>query len=171
MVPTESFWSRRDTAKTTKTTELPEEHEPMDAVALCDECGAPRGPGASICGRCGEIFTQTVKAPRANTDPTRVTRAWDLAVRATVAFVLAGQVTQWLSLAHAGRTTWGLARAFVTLAVGIFAGWQLHRRSEVTLVLWGWVMYGIIQPFLANLALSVVQWNEHHTLQIHLAYT
>ena len=54
--------------------------------------------------------------------------------------MLAGQVTQWLSVAHAGRSTWGLARAFVTLAVGIFVGWQLRRRSEVTLVVWGWVM-------------------------------
>ena len=112
----------------------------MDAPALCDECGAPRLPGAGRCGRCGAAFTEPVKVREATADPARVASAWAWASRATWAFVLAGQLTQWLSVAHAGPSTWGVARALGTLAVGLLVAWQLRRRSELTLVLWGWVM-------------------------------
>lgn len=112
----------------------------MDAPALCDECGAPRAVGAVRCGRCGAVFTEPVSAPRETADPAKVARAWSMATRATWAFVLAGQLTQWLSVAHSGPSTWGVARALGTLAAGLIAAWQLGRRSELALVLWGWVI-------------------------------
>jgi hypothetical protein len=112
----------------------------MDAPALCDECGAPRLAGAARCGRCGAAFTGSVKSPLAPGDPAGAARAWRAATRATVAFVLASQLTQWLSIAHHGATAWSLGRALVTLAVGVFVGRQLGRRSELTLALWPWVM-------------------------------
>ena len=112
----------------------------MGAPALCDECGAPRATGSARCGRCGALFTDPVRSSTATVDPARADRAWTLATRATGVFVVAGQLTQWLSIAHTGITAWGLARAMVTLAVGVLVGWQLGRRSELTLVVWSWVM-------------------------------
>jgi hypothetical protein len=112
----------------------------MDAPALCDECGAPRPAEGARCGRCGAAFTSPVKPARPPADPAREARAWRTVTRATVVFVLAGQLTQWLSIAHHGATPWSLARALATLAVGVFVGWRLARRSELTLVLWSWVM-------------------------------
>ena len=115
---------------TTTTTEAP---------ALCDECGAPRATTSAPCPRCGAAAT-VAGAPAAGVDPARAARAWAAATRATAAFVLAGQVTQWLSIARHGATPWALARAAVTLAVGVFVGRRLARRSAATLVVWGWVM-------------------------------
>jgi hypothetical protein len=112
----------------------------MGPAALCDDCGAPRAPGASRCARCGADFTVPLKPGRAATDPARLNRAWAFAARATAAFMLAAQLTQWLSIAHHGATAWSLGRAAVTLAVGTFVWRRLRARSEATLAVWPWMM-------------------------------
>jgi hypothetical protein len=112
----------------------------VSAPALCDECGAPRASGGGRCARCGAAFTDAVKAHRSTEDTARAARAWRLATWATLVFVAAGQVTQWLTIAHDGLTAWRLSRALGLLALGLLVAWQLGRRSELALVLWGWVM-------------------------------
>lgn len=128
----------------------------MDAPALCDECGAPRAAGAAACGRCGAAFTGTVKTAAVG-DPARAARAWGLATRATGVFVVAGQATQWMSIAHHGATAWSLGRAAVTLAVGLFVGWQLARRSEAALVVWTWVMNASVAVMALTFA-ATLRW-------------
>jgi hypothetical protein len=112
----------------------------MGPAALCDECGAPLAPAAARCPRCGASLTAPVKPARPAAGAARAERAWALSSRATAAFALAGQLTQWLSIAHHGATAWSLARAALTLAVGAFVWRRLRARSEATLVVWPWVM-------------------------------
>lgn len=112
----------------------------MDAPALCDECGAPKVAGAARCNRCGAALTEVARPAVAVVEPAKAARAWRLSLWATVVFVLANQGTQWLAIAHGRASNWSLARAFVTLAVGVAVASLLARRSEVTLVLWTWVM-------------------------------
>jgi hypothetical protein len=45
----------------------------------------------------------------------------------------------------------------VTLAVGLFVGWQLGRRSEVTLVVWGWVMNASVVVMAVTFA-ATMRW-------------
>lgn len=112
----------------------------MGPAALCDECGAPLAPAATRCARCGASLTAPVKPARPAADPLRVARGWSLAAQATAAFVLAGQLTQWLSIGHHGATGWSLTRAALTLAVGAFVWRRLRARSEATMAVWPWVM-------------------------------
>ena len=108
-------------------------------LALCAECGAPRSAEASRCARCGGVFdADTPAAPPV--DAAKAARGWSLARWATLAFVLAGQATQWVWIAHRGSTALSLLRAAVTLLVGVLVGRSLVQRNEVTLVVWGWVM-------------------------------
>lgn len=129
----------------------------MSAPALCDECGAPSTSGGGRCARCGAAFTDAVKAPRRAGDPARAARAWRLATRATLAFVAAGQLTQWLVIAHDGLTAWRLSRALGLLALGLLVARQLDRQSELALVLWGWVMNASVVAMALTFA-AAMRW-------------
>ncbi len=109
--------------------------------ALCAECGAPRDAHAARCARCGAEEPSASPAPldHSTNDP-KVQRAWRLAVRSTVVFVLAEQAVQWTWIAVRGASAFSLARALLTLAVALWAGARLARRDAAALVVWGWVM-------------------------------
>lgn len=127
----------------------------MDAPRLCDECGAPRPEGGGRCARCGA--TPADEAPRAAAIATPATEAaWRSIGRATVAFAVVQQATQWLAVAHA-PSAWGVARALLTLAVTALAGWRLARRDEAALVLWSWVMVASVGAMALTFA-ATMRW-------------
>ena len=106
------------------------------------------GLGGGRCARCGAAFTDAVKAHRSTEDTARAARAWRLATWATLVFVAAGQVTQWLTIAHDGLTAWRLSRALGLLALGLLvvmaltfaatARWAPLRGFDLWLTVWAW---------------------------------
>ena len=140
----------------------------MDAPTLCDECGAPRVTGATRCNRCGATPNEVARPAAAVVDPVKAARAWRLALGATAAFVLTNQLTQWLAIAHAKHLShWALARAAVTLAVGATVAALLARRSEVTLVLWTWVMNASAVVMALTFA-ATARWAPLHRFDLGL---
>lgn len=141
-----------------------------DAPALCPECGAPRKSPQIACTRCGAagIVAATGDEPAGQDRPLNAARAWRLALHATIAFVLASQVTQWLWIAVRGASVFSLARAAFTLAAATYAGVRLARRDEAALVVWGWVMNASVVVMAMTFA-GAMRWTRLGSFDIALS--